>query len=285
MRIVSFVLGVLACGLTGPMARAANRVVVVDALQTTEKLRKEARAAINEALLDQSFESIPASKLGGKTCESSNCFSSLAKDSDALYTLVVQGTAGATGYRISLDLREGSSGRTLGSDSKECELCDAKDFRKAVRERTATLVTRVHQELAAAPPPIMPGPKIDEPPVNVKIEKIDLPVPPPTPEPVVRTFWQQPIPLIGLGLGAVGAGLLGTGVYYLAVDGKSASRSGDPGSYGFYKRDTGTFGWAMLGTGIAAMAGGTALVIWGRDSANGINLALSPQHIWLLGRF
>jgi hypothetical protein len=259
-------------------------VVVVDALQTTEKLRKEARAAINEALMDQSFESIPVNKPGGKTCESPSCFASLAKESDALYTLVVQGTAGATGYRIAMDLREGSTGRTLGSDSKECELCDAKDFRKAVRERTSTLVARVHQELAAAPPPVTPDPKIDEPPVNVKNEKIDLPVPAPIPEPVVRTFWQQPIPLIGLGLGAVGAGLLGVGAYYLAVDGKNTCRAGDVDSC-FYQRDTGTFGWAMLGTGLATMAGGTALVIWGRDSANGVNVAILPQQVWLHGRF
>ena len=49
--------------------------------------------------------------------------------------LEIQGSYVNESYNLRLDLRDGETGRILGSDAKECEICSARDFYRAVKDR------------------------------------------------------------------------------------------------------------------------------------------------------
>jgi hypothetical protein len=87
-----------------------------------------------------------------------------------------------------------------------------------------------------------------------------------------------------LGLAAAGAVLAGFGGYYLAVNGKP-----DPdcvaGQPCVLKRATAGLGWGLVAGGGAALLGGLAIVIWGRDEPAAPTISLGPGTIFLSGRF
>jgi hypothetical protein len=89
---------------------------------------------------------------------------------------------------------------------------------------------------------------------------------------------------LGLGLAAGGAVLLGFGGHYLAVDGKS-DPSCLPQQPCAFKRTTASLGWGLLAGGSAALLGGVAIVIWGRDEPTGPTISLGPGTVIFSGHF
>jgi len=258
-------------------ARAEAKVAVVDTVQATLRLKLSIRQAVAGTLDDLSVAMVPMEDLTPEdaACTDSACFSAVAKRVGATHLLLVQGVANPAGYRLSLDIRDGETGRSLGTDGKDCELCAEDQFAKTVQERVGKLWKRIIQEQAPPPAPAPPPPAA-------------VVAPEPEPRPVVETspapsFWQQPTPVMGLGFGTVGLLAAGFGIYYIAVDGKTVTTN--VAGNGIIVRDTGKWGWSLLGVGVVSLAAGSAMVIWGRDDGTNVSVAVGPRSLGLQGKF
>src|SRR5664279_2440699 len=194
-------------------AFAQARVVVVDTVQTTSRLKLSVRQAVASALDDLSVTMVPPGDLTleDSACTAAACYASVAKRTSATHVLLVQGVANPAGYRLSLDLRDGETGRSLGTDGKDCELCAEDQFAPTIQDRVTKLWTRVMREKAAPTPA-----RVVAAPAGQR-QGVDVSAIPP--------WWEQPRPMIGLGLGVVGLAAIGIGVYYIAVDGNVKERS------------------------------------------------------------
>jgi hypothetical protein len=256
------------------VARAEAKVAVVDTIQATLRLKLSIRQAVAGSLDDLSVAMVPMEDLTPEDagCTESDCFSLVAKRVGATHLLLVQGVANPAGYRLSLDIRDGETGRSLGTDAKDCELCAEDQFSKTVQERVAKLWKRVIKEQAPPPAPPPPAPPVAAP------EPEQRPVDVSTP-----SFWQQPTPMMGLGFGAVGLLAAGFGIYYIAVDGKATATNAQ--GNGVILRDTGKWGWSLLGVGVVSLAAGSAMVIWGRDDGSNVSVAVGPRSLGLQGKF
>ena len=273
-----FLISLLAA-LCGGSAVAAPRVVLLEMAGGARDIRQEVRASAEAALRGLGVEVVPHNqvKTALDDCNVPSCLAELGRQAGASHILEIQGSYVNESYNLRLDLRDGETGRILGSDSKECEICSAKDFYRAVRDRTTALWTRVVREQGNAgsvsPEAVSPSPV-----------RTDLAEAKPVPSPAGRFFLRQPLPLFGLGLAAGGAALLGFGGYYLAVDGKTdPSCAGKP--FCPFKRATAGLGWGLLAGGSAALIGGVAIVIWGRDDPTGPAISLGPGTIAFFGRY
>jgi len=262
----------------GARAMAAPRVVILEMAGGARDVRQEIRASADAALRGLGVEVVPQDQVKTRLddCNVPSCLAELGRQLGASHILEIQGSYVNESYNLRLDLRDGGTGRILGSDSKECEICSAKDFYRAVSDRSAALWTRVVREQAGAGPapmqavsatPALPETKVAPPPTRAS-----------------RSFWRQPLPVFGLGLAAGGAVLLGFGGHYLAVDGEP-----DPSCAGrepcAFKRTTASLGWGLLAGGGAALLGGVAIVIWGRDEPTGPMVSLGPGTIFFSGSF
>jgi len=92
------------------------------------------------------------------------------------------------------------------------------------------------------------------------------------------------VALFGLAVAAGGAALLGFGGYYLAVDGKTDPSCAAQQSCPF-KRATAASAGAWLAGGSAALLGGVAILIWGRDEPTEAAISLGPGTVSFLGHF
>ncbi len=255
------------------------RVAVVESVQASLRLKLGIRQAIASALDDLSVAMVPLEDLTQEdaTCTEAPCFAELAKRVQATHILVVQGVANPAGYRLTLDVRDGETGRSLGTDGKDCELCSEDQFVPTVQEKVGKLWTRVMQEQAPppepAPPP--PHPTVVVPPMNQR-PGVDTTTTPP--------WWKQTAPMMGVGFGAAGLLAASFGIYLIAVDGNTATSdkiNGQP----ILRRDTGKWGWSLLGVGVVSLAAGSAMVIWGRDDGSSVSLAVGPNSLGLQGKF
>jgi len=266
-------------------ANAADaKVGVIDTIQASLSLRLNARQAVATALDELGVAMVPMEDLTTEdaACTESACFLSVAKRVGATHLILVSGVANPAGYRLSLDVRDGASGRSLGTDGKDCELCAEDQFGTTLQERVTSLWKRVAREEDRA---------------QAATRKRRL-------QPVVAdgeehraesmassSSWARPLPIIGLGLGAAGLVGIGFGAYYVAVDGKAVEYSHPDlaqNSHAILVRDTGKWGWMFLGLGAASLIGGTAMVIWGRDDggAHGeVSAVVGPGSLGLQGKF
>lgn len=274
VRIVWLVglIGFLFC----PKAWALNRILVVDSIETSDQLRDEAKEAIKSVLLEHQFADVAQVNLKDQFCITLSCQMDVARQKSAQYLLLVKGMAGGSGYQLSLELRDVTTGRILGSDSKECELCDPKDFAKAAHDRTTLLLTRVQPDIVTAAPPAPPLPN--------PVQGDTAPDPTRLPPWIERGFWEQPLPVFGFSLAVAGAGALGGGIYLLAIHGNDVCAAGETPPCP-NKRNTKTWGVISAGTGAAALLLGSALAIWGQDSPRDVQVLVSPHSIGLGGRF
>jgi len=265
-----------------PAAASAegNKVAVVDTVQATLRLKLGIRQAVVTALDDLSIAMVPLEDLTPEdaACTEAACFAEVAKRVQATHVLVVQGVANPAGYRLSLDLRDGETGRTLGSDSKDCELCSEDQFVPTMQEKVNKLWNRVMQEQAAQP---VAEPATAKPTRHAMGPVTDAET---RPGVDVSPWWKQPTPMMGVGFGVVGALAIGFGVYYIAQDGKTVTTdiaNGKP----IIVRDTGKWGWSLLGVGAVSLAAGSAMVIWGRDDGTSVSVAVGPRSLGLQGKF
>ena len=260
-------------------AMAAPRVVMMEMAGGARDIRQEVRASAEEALRALGVEVVPQNQIETALddCNVPSCLAELGRQAGASHILEIQGSYVNESYNLRLDLRDGATGRILGSDSKECEICSAKDFYRAVKDRTAALWTRVVREQGSAGS--VPSEAVSPTPART-----DLAEAKPVPSSTGRSFWRQPLPLFGLGLATGGAVLLGFGSYYLAVDG-DADPSCSAQQPCPFKRATAGLGWGLLAGGSAALLGGVAILIWGRDETSTPAIVLGPGTVSLSGNF
>jgi hypothetical protein len=256
-------------------AWAQAKVVVIDTVQASLKLKLGVRQSVATALDDLSVAMVPLEDVlpEDASCADAACYAAVAKRVEATHVLLVQGVANPAGYRLSLDVRDGENGRTLGTDGKDCELCSEAQLAPTVQEKVTTLWVRVMQEQAATATPPLQSAAATLAPVRTRVGDTTEETP----------WWKQRTP--GMGLGFAGLGLVGVGfgIYYVAVDGKTAEKSafGDP----IIKRDTAKWGWSLAGVGAVALLAGSAMIIWGREDGTEVSVAVGPRSIGLLGRF
>src|ERR1039457_858777 len=136
------------------------KVAVVDTVQATLQLKLGIRQAVATALDDLSVAMVPLEDLTAEdaTCADEPCYMAIAKRVAATHVMVVQGVANPAGYRLSLEVRDGETGRSLGTDGKDCELCAEDQFAKTVQERVGKLWKRVIKEQTPPPAPAPPPP-------------------------------------------------------------------------------------------------------------------------------
>jgi hypothetical protein len=258
-------------------AWAQAKVVVLDSVQASLKLKLGVRQAVAAALDDLSVAMVPLEDVlpEDANCADAACYVAIAKRVGATHVLLVQGVANPAGYRLTVDVRDGESGRSLRSDGKDCELCAEDQLSPTVQEKVTSLWIRVMQEQSAPPQPA---------PAAVAV------VPPPAQAPGVDTTavssrWLQRTPLMGLGFGVAGLVAAGFGVYYIAVDGDTVEASKSTTPRPIILRDTGKWGWSLVGVGAVALVAGSAMMIWGGDDGSNVSVALGARSIGLQGRF
>jgi hypothetical protein len=244
-------------------------------------IRQEVRASAEQALRALGVDVVPQNRVKSALdeCNIPSCLAELGSQAGASHILEIQGSYVNESYNLRLDLRDGGTGRILGSDSKECEICSAKDFYRAVTDRTTALWMRVVREQGSAG--AVPVQSVPVTPAQIDTTE-DRTIPPPTIS--GRSFWRQPWPLFGLAVTVGGAALLGFGGYYLAVEGQT-----DPSCAGQracpFTRSTAGLGWGLLAGGSAALLGGVAILIWGRDDPIEAAISLGPGTVSFHGRF
>jgi len=91
--------------------------------------------------------------------------------------------------------------------------------------------------------------------------------------------------MMGVGFGAVGLLAVGFGIYFIAVDGNTVETSTSNPTKAVIVRDTGKWGWSLVGVGAASLLAGSAMVIWGRDDGTNVSVAVGPGSLGLQGKF
>lgn len=266
---------VVAFLLAAPAAAWAQaKVVVLDSVQASLKLKLGVRQAVATALDDLSVAMTPLEDLlpEDASCSEAACFAAVAKRVEGTHVLLVKGVANPAGYRLSIEVRDGENGRALGTDGKDCELCAEDQLPTTVQEKVTALWVRVMQEQAAAATPAPAAVPEATPPVTV------------TEPPATTPWYQQRTPLAGAGFAAFGLLATGIGVYYIAQDGKATESSAVNGN-AIIVRDTGKWGWTLAGVGLVSLAAGSAMMIWGQEDGANVSVAVGPRSVGLQGRF
>lgn len=263
-----------ALAFSSSVARADTQVAIVNTVQASEKLTQDVQQTVTNTMYGLAVGVVPPEKMTPEdaACAKLDCFAALAKRVGATHILLVQGSANPSGYRLSLDVRDGATGRSLGTDGKDCELCEEDQFTPTVEERVGALWNRIMQEQEAA-----------------KAAPAAVVVPPVEQRPGVDTtvaipWWKQRTPAMGLGFMAAGVVAAGFGAYYIAVDGDSVTTN-QINHNPIILRDTGKWGWSLAGVGVASLAVGAAMVIWGADDGTHVSVAVGPGSLGLQGRF
>jgi hypothetical protein len=274
---VSVILAAALAAWSNQVLAAPQPVVLVEVPGAAPELREKMRVAAEDGL-DSVGVTVPRQLHDPKKeeCTTPECMTERFKRFGATHVLEIQGSYNNESYKLRLEVRTTNGGRVLGSESKECEICSARDFLRAIKERAITLWVRVAREQASVAEPTVEPTRQEAP----KAVPLIAPVHAERQQP--RMLWQQPLPLVGLGLMLSGVVVMGFGGYYLAVDGEPPSRCEAPC---IYERDTKKLGWALLAGGGGAILAGTAIVLLGRDSESSTKVSLGPGRILVSGRF
>jgi hypothetical protein len=266
-----------------PASAADAKVGVIDTLRASLTLKLNARQAVAAALDEIGVAMVPMEDMTSEDgdCNQSGCFKVIAKRVGATHLVLVSGVANPAGYRLSLEVRDGKSGRSLGTDGKDCELCAEDQLATTLQERVTKLWKRVVREEERAE--AASGSRRLKPVVADRSEEK---------RPAVQgsSWWTQRTHLMGLGFAAVGLVGIGFGAYYVAVDGKAVEYSAN--NQPVILRDTGKWGWTFLGLGAAALVAGSAMMIWGGDDGGGtqrdqsnLQVLVGPGSLGLQGKF
>lgn len=275
---ISAALAVLATVWSGLALAAAKPVILVEVPGAASEMREKMRVAAEEGL-ESLGVTVPRQLHDPQKdeCTTPECMSERCKRFGATHVLEIQGSYLNESYKFRMDVRTTHGDRVLGSESKECEICSGRDFLRAIKERTAVLWTRVAREQASV---VEPAPQANAEPAP---KAVSLQAPLNTERTQPRSLWQQPLPLVGLGLMLGGVVAMSFGGYYLAVDGEPPSGCGDPCAREPLK--TKKLGWELMAGGGGAVLLGTAFVLLGRDSESSTRVALAPGRILVSGRF
>jgi hypothetical protein len=256
------------------VAWAQGKVVVIDTVQASLKLKLGVRHAVATALDDLSVAMVPLEDVlpEDASCADAPCYATVSKRVAASHMLLVSGVANPAGYRLSLDVRDGETGQSLGSDGKDCELCAEDQLAPTVQEKVTALWIAVMQRMAAEQEQKKQQ-RVTLAPVRSRASDRTGEVP----------WWKQRTPGMGLGFAGLGLVAIGFGGYYIAVDGDASEKSafGAP----IIVRDTGKWGWSLVGVGAVSLLAGAAMVVWGREDGTEVSVAVGPGSLGLQGRF
>jgi len=160
-----------------------------------------------------------------------------------------------------------------GTVSVSASARGSKPFEQAVaiRPGARTALAIALDPLAATPVAVTPAP----------VATVTAPAPliamaPPTHSESSPSSWHT---WAGISLAVVGAAALGWGIYWVAIDGRSAGAN-------MQAYNTRTPGLILAGAGAAAVAGGAVIFFTGPDrSESTVALELTPSSVLLQGRF
>jgi hypothetical protein len=212
----------------------------------------------------------PPSHDTASNCETADCLAQVGRAAGATFVLRIDATYADQGFRLQLTMADGKTGRSLGTDSMDCPICDPPDLYESVRRRTAALCSSVFQMPTAAP--------------SLTAAPSSTPVVTVPSAPVTRAAPSRILPYSLLGGGLV---LGAVGGYLLAVNGNSVNCETPPGGGPQVcpdMRATKSAGIALIAAGGLAVAGGVALWIYDASQSR-VAIGASPGGVVIAGRF
>jgi hypothetical protein len=262
---------------SGTIADSSKRLVLIEspACRLSKSGREQLRTAIGDVVVRHGIEIVPSQTLPEKLlrCDLPDCLPQIAAASGAALVLRVEAKYAKESFTLGIELWNSDQGKLLGREARDCPICDEQDLWGSAALLVQGLLDRASQEreqVAEVPPSAAPT----MPPKHV----------PSTDATTVPATEAQPghsrklVGYAGLALAVVGASLLATGVYYVAVDGKPTCDECD------WDRDTAKYGRPIAIGGGAVLAVGAGLLLW-RFWPSAPAVSLGPSGVLLAGRF
>jgi len=248
-----------------------RRLVVVEAPGNvlTKAARERLHAAIADVAIRNGLAAVSSKTLPEQllTCALPGCLPPIAAASGAIFVLRLDAKFAKESFKLVVELWNSDDGKLLGTDRRDCPICDEQDLWGSAALLTQGLLERVLRE------PVKSAPAFE-----ASGEQAVTPAAP-TSIPEVHAAPSGPLgKYLGLGLSVAGLATAALGVYYLAIDGNSAGNQSDR------VRDTGKYGLPMTIAGGVALVSGLGLLTWhfwpGRTE-----VSLGPSGLQLAGRF
>ena len=205
-----------------------------------------------------------------------------ASPSDAPANTLLRGTCQIEGstYRLHLMLQDAQTGATLVARDDTCEICTENDAAETANIAASALKTALDHMPRALPQPPAPSPLAPA-------------AKPSEPGPRSgRVPWRRVLPWVAVGAGAA---LMGTGVYYLAINGNPTNCYDMYGCRSF--NDSKAWGIEYLAAGAAVAATGLVFVFTAPKAHGGepkasaatpqaaLGVALTPNAVSAWGTF
>lgn len=251
-----------------------KRLVIVESQGShlSKKAREQLRVAIGDVVIRHGLQLVPSHTLSDKLlrCDLPGCLPQIAGATGAVLVLRVEATYAKESFNLSIELWNSDEGKRLGHEQRDCPICDEQDLWGSAALLVQGLLDRAVPSVkpASESPPVAPGPPAPPQPVTPGLA---LTQPPPSPS----GTW---LGYAGIGLATVGAALLGTGIYYIAVDGDRACTRCD------WVNDTQKGGQGLAIGGGAALIVGAGLAVW-RLWPSAPAVSLGPSGLTVAGRF
>jgi len=192
-------------------------------------------------------------------CRDPACMKVIQRTTSASHVMRVEMMFGRVSFTIHLQLWDTQTGRALSSDGKSCDVCTLSDMHAALRERVATLCTRVFQAEPAPPPTTAPAeplpPAATSPTAKTSLTEVSTAPPSPVSG---QSAGRRTGQVAGLALAALGVAAAAYGGYLLYLNGQVVCRDGEP-SPCTYHHVTGGRGAAWLLGGTSALFAGGIL--------------------------
>jgi hypothetical protein len=189
---------------------------------------------------------------GSGACITEPCLAGLATKEDVAYVVVLKARGTSGSYQVLAAIHEGRSGKLAESAERDCAICAEPDFMAAVREVTVKLcegVLPAEREPAPAARAVAEGPPLAE--------------PASPPRPAEQSGWHVPS-YASVAAIVVGAGMIGTGVYLISIDGKGTCDLAPGERLCLERYKTQTLGAGLLaGGGLVALGGLVSLMFFG----------------------
>jgi hypothetical protein len=251
-------------------AGGGRRLVIVESPEN--RLSKEARDHLREAIGDVvsahrlgqvSSQALPEKLL---RCDLPGCLPQIAAATGATLVLRVEAAYAKESFKLAVELWNSDEGKLIGREARDCPICDEQDLWGSAALLVQGLLDRGLR--ASKPAPEEPPPRTLASPALAVTDT----------EPAQSGAWAG---YTGAPLALLGAGLLGAGIYYMAVDGKSACERCD------WRRDTMADGRRLAIGGGAILAVGAGLLLWRFWPASPAAPAVSlgPSGLRFTGRF
>ncbi len=251
-----------------------KRLVIVESQgsQLSKKAREHLRTAIGDVVIRHGLQLVPSHTLSDKLlrCELPGCLPQIAGATGAMLVLRVEAKYAKESFKLAIELWNSDEGKRLGHEERDCPICDEQDLWGSAALLVQGLLDRavptVNPTIEA--PQVAPGPAVLPAPAAPGLA-LTQPLPSPS------GAW---LGYAGIGLATVGAALLGTGIYYIAVDGDQACTRCD------WVNDTKKDGLGLAIGGGAALAVGAGLAVW-RLWPSAPAVSLGPSGLTVAGRF